>query len=212
MLLDIHTHHLPENPSEALLSCSMWNMPIPAHTVCLSAGIHPWHVSEADCISQMEWVEQMIAHDTRTLAIGEAGLDKLCHTPFDLQQKVFRHLIALARQYRLPLIIHAVKSYNELISLKKEFNPHNAWIIHGFRGKRELAQSLIGQGFYLSFGSRYNPEALQSTPANRILIETDEANLPVQTLYRQTAALLHTTPEELTATVQQTINRLFFSR
>lgn len=212
MLLDIHTHRLPKVPSETLLSCSMWNMPLPTHTVYLSAGIHPWYISEADYISQIEWVKQMIAHDTRTLAIGEAGLDKRCQTSFELQQKVFLELISLAESYQFPLIIHAVKSYNELISLKKEYNPHSAWIIHGFRGKRELAQSLVGQGFYLSFGARYNPEALQGIPANRILIETDEANLPVQTLYRQAARLLHTTSEELTATVQQTINRLFFSR
>lgn len=212
MLLDIHTHHLPAIPSEALLSCSMWNVPIPTHTFYLSAGIHPWHVSEANYNSQLEWVQDMAAQDPRILAIGESGLDKQCQTPFELQQKVFRQLIPLAEQYRLPLIIHAVKSYNELISLKKEFNPRNAWIIHGFRGKKELAQSLIGQGFYLSFGARYNPEALKSIPTDRILIETDEATLPVQTLYRQAASLLRLPEEQLTDTIQETINRLFFSR
>lgn len=190
----------------------MWNMPLPHKAVYLSAGIHPWYVSEDDYRAQLEWVQTMAANDTRTIAIGEAGLDKRCHTPFDLQIKAFRSLIPIAEEYRLPLILHAVKATNELIALKKEFHPHQAWIIHGFRGKKELAQSLTGQGFYLSFGARYNAEALQGVPTDRILLETDEASLPIQSLYRQAASLLRIPEEKLTDTIQETINRLFFSR
>lgn len=212
MLLDIHTHQLPSCPATALLSCSMWNIPVPDETVFLSAGIHPWYVSDTDYPKQLEWVQTMAETDTRTIAIGEAGLDKLCQTPFDLQIKVFRAIIRIAEQYRMPLILHAVRTTNELIALKKEFQPQSAWIIHGFRGKKELAQSLVRQGFYLSFGSHYQPEALQSIPTDRILIETDEAQCAVPSLYRQAASLLHIAEEEFTATVQTTINRLFFSR
>lgn len=212
MLLDIHTHQLPSSASSAILSCSMWNMPLPAETVFLSAGIHPWNVSEADYKKQLEWVHAMAATDTRTIAIGEAGLDKLCQTPFELQLKVFREIIPIAEQYRLPLILHAVKSTNELIALKKEFAPYSAWIIHGFRGKKELAQSLVRQGFYLSFGTRYNREALQGTPIDRILIETDEDTQPIYNLYQEAASLLHTTEEEFKDRVQATINYLFFNR
>ena len=154
----------------------------------------------------------MARNDIRTLAIGEAGLDKLCPTPFELQLKVFQEVIRIAEKSQRPLIIHSVRTSNELIALKKEFNPIQPWIIHGFRGKKELAQSLIRQGFYLSFGAKYNTEALQCTPTDRILIETDEENLPVQVLYSQAASILHTTEKSLTNTIQETINRLFFSR
>ncbi len=212
MLLDIHTHQLPSSAPSAILSCSMWNTPIPNETVFLSAGIHPWYVSEADYKDQLEWVRTMAATDIRTIAIGEAGLDKLCQTPFELQLNVFREIIPIAEHYRLPLILHAVKSTNELIALKKEFAPYSAWIIHGFRGKKELAQSLVRQGFYLSFGSKYNREALQSIPNDRILIETDEDEQSVHSLYQEAASLLHTTEEELKDRVQTTINQLFFSR
>lgn len=212
MLLDIHTHRLPSSASSAILSCSMWNTPIPNETVFLSAGIHPWYVSEADYKDQLEWVRTMAATDIRTIAIGEAGLDKLCQTPFELQLNVFREIISIAEHYRLPLILHAVKTTNELIAFKKEYCPHNAWIIHGFRGKRELAQSLVRQGFYLSFGSKYNHEALQSIPNDRILIETDEDEQSVHSLYQEAASLLHTAEEELKDRVQTTINQLFFSR
>lgn len=212
MLLDIHTHRLPSSASSAILSCSMWNTPLLAETVFLSASIHPWHVSEADYKDQLEWIRTMATTDTRTIAIGEAGLDKLCQTPFELQLKVFREIIPIAEHYRLPLILHAVKSTNELIALKKEFSPHNAWIIHGFRGKKELAQSLVRQGFYLSFGARYNREALQSIPIDCILIETDEDTQPVHNLYQEAASLLHTTEEELKDRIQTTINYLFFNR
>ncbi len=79
------------------------------------------------------------------IALGEAGLDKRCDTPFDLQVEAFQAIALLASRHRLPLLIHAVKSSEKLIALKKRMKPENAWIIHGFRGKKELLKVLSGR-------------------------------------------------------------------
>lgn len=211
MLLDVHTHRLPDDASTALLSCSLRNVPLPKEARFLSVGIHPWYITREDYGSQMEWVERML-DDRRVIALGEAGLDKRCATPFDLQLVAFRYVAQLADKRGLPLLIHAVKATEELFAVKKEMCPRNAWIIHGFRGKKELAESLLGQGFYLSFGEKYQPEALRITPEDRLLLETDEATADIADVYERAARERKRGLEELTAKVQETINRLFFNQ
>ena len=77
------------------------------------------------------------------------------------------------------------------------------WIIHGFRGKKQLAEQLLGAGLYLSFGVRYNPEALHSAwAAGRLLLETDESPVLIHTLYRQVAEELQITDVLLGQTIE----------
>ena len=210
MLLDIHTHHLSEDPSNAVLNCDITNQPIPNNAFYISVSIHPWQLTYDNSQLQLEWLLTTLT-DKRVIAIGEVGLDKLCTTPFDLQNNIFCNIIDIASQYNLPLIIHAVKTTNELIMLKKQIQPKNAWIIHGFRGKKELAKSLIEQGFYLSFGERYNPQSLQSTPVDRLLFETDESTININYLYEQAAILRGVTINQLKRTTQETMNKIFFN-
>ena len=146
MLLDIHTHRLPADASAALLSCCMRDVPLPEGARFISAGIHPWYLTREDYPRQLEWVVSML-NDRRVIALGEAGLDKRCDTPFDLQVEAFQAIALLASRHRLPLLIHTVKSSEELIALKKRMKPENAWIIHGFRLKgRDLSRRVFIPG------------------------------------------------------------------
>lgn len=209
MLLDIHTHRLPEEAATAILSCHMYSLP-PAAACFLSAGIHPWFLSQEDLPAQKEWLRQIL-EDKRVIALGEAGIDKRCKTPLELQKEAFRYVCRLSEQHRLPLIIHAVKATPELMAFRKEIRPQQPWIIHGFRGNKEVAQSLIRHGFYLSFGEKYQEEALAVTPPERLLLETDESPVPAAQLCRHMADVLQTSVPALTAQLQQTIKSLFFN-
>lgn len=211
MLLDVHTHHLPSDSSSALLSCFMHDCPLPEKAKYLAAGIHPWYITQKNYQKQLTWVESMLT-DRRVIALGETGLDKHCSTPFELQTEVFRHMISLADKHYLPLFIHAVKSTEELIALKKELRPRNPWIIHGFRGKKELAQSLIRQGCYLSFGEKYNSDSLLVTPIEKLLLETDESSVSIEELYSRVALQKSISPDALITNIQETVSSLFFSR
>lgn len=187
-------------------------MPSPDEAIYISVGIHPWHLTHEDYPVQRQWVEHTLQHDKRVIALGEAGLDKCCDTPYDLQEEAFRSMISFSEQYRLPLIIHAVRTYNELIALKKEIRPSQPWIIHGFRGKKELARSLVNQGFYLSFGEHYHADALREMPEGSFLLETDESLVPIESLYGRAAEIRGISPESLAHAVSRTVNSLFFSR
>ena len=56
------------------------------------------------------------------------------------------------------------------------------WIIHGFRGKPQLAQQLLNNGFYISLGEHFNPQTVTIIPTNRLLFETDESTLDINTI------------------------------
>ena len=82
--------------------------------------------------------------------------------------------IEISENRELPLILHIVRAFPEIIALKKQLSPKQPWIIHGFRGKPQLASELLRHGFYLSIGEKYNPEAVAVIPRDRLLLESDE--------------------------------------
>ena len=74
---------------------------------------------------------------------------------------------------------NTVKSTEDIIRIKKELNPHQLWIIHGFRGKKETAEQLLGHGIALSFGEHFNEETVRVVPAQLLYTESDESNLNI---------------------------------
>lgn len=184
---NIHTHHPPTNPDEkAIISIDIRNLHPLEPSFYYSAGIHPWYASE-DLLNTL----QTIAKQSNIVVIGEAGLDKLTHTPWELQKKLFLDQIDLAENLKKPLIIHCVKAWPELIAIHKTSRPSVPWIVHGFRGKGELARQLIQLGFYLSFGRHYQSEAIfEAWNSNRLFVETDDKDICIQEIYASASSTL----------------------
>ena len=105
-----------------------------------------------------------------------------------------------------------VKSMDWLFDAMKEMKPRVPWIIHGFRGKPESAKQLLNAGLYLSFGEKYNVEALRVTPLDRLFLETDEATCSIHDIYNKVAEDLEMDVEKLEKQVKNNINRIFFNR
>ncbi len=208
-IIDVHTHHLRTNISQFIYSCMPTDFS-PQKGGYYSVGIHPWKIT-SDVIAGYEQLEKIARHP-QVLAIGETGLDKMIRTELSLQQKVFEFHINLAEILHKPLIIHSVKTSNEIIQLKKKFQSRYPWILHGFRGKKELAEQLTAQNIYLSFGEKYQEAALNSIPLNRLLLETDESDKEIFQIYEAVAQSRSVPIKELIAQVQQNIAQLFFNQ
>ena len=200
MMVDIHTHI---RSSVGLQS--VYNVPLEhLHAMLLSnvegffsAGIHPWKVTPRFAAG-VELLEALLA-DRRLVAVGECGLDKQAQAPLHVQAQVFELQAGLAEEFHKPLIIHCVGCFNELLQLKKRLKPTQLWIVHGFRGKPQLADQLLRAGCALSFGERFNPASVQVTPLDRLYVETDESPLPIADLYVRVAAAKGCAVDELTA-------------
>ena len=205
---NIHTHSLV-HPESEILAQSPDLFPSDKLPVYTSIGIHPWFLTEENAESQWKALQKQVSHPS-VLAIGEGGLDKLKGPDMELQVKILKQQVALSEEKSLPLIIHCVKAFNELIQLKKELRPHQPWIIHGFRGKEALAIDCIRHGFYLSYGEHFQENALKATPQEKLFIETDESEIPVQEIY-QSIALVHGIGlQELMESFKKNVKEVFF--
>lgn len=178
----------------------------------ISIGIHPWYVTAEDIDRQTEWIKQTAKNDGRIIAIGECGTDRICDTDMTLQSEAFHYCIAISEELKLPLIIHSVKTSNEIIKTRKSLNPVQPWIIHGFRGKPEMAIQYIRNGFFLSFGKSYNAESLKRTPPEKILFETDEYTGNISNIITNAADTLNISTDKLSNIVSENAKYLFFNR
>ena len=209
MYIDIHTHIHKETNSTHLriYNIELQNITASENNTISSIGIHPWHIPQnpEKAIAQIK----AIAQKENILAIGECGIDKLCETPIELQIKLFKAQIEISEGEKKPLIIHCVKSYNEIVELKNKIRPTQTWIIHGFRGKPQTATMLTGAGIILSIGEKYNPETIKNIPIKKILIESDESTLSIEEIYQNIAQTRGIEVAELENEVEKTYKSIF---
>lgn len=185
MIIDCHTHK-PYPVPDAIISTSPIGF-APEGVQKWSVGLHPWHL-DLFCDNSMRikeeiWVEMVAAAaKPDVVAIGECGIDLVKGGLLATQMLAFRRQALLAERLQKPLVIHAVKAHDLIIGMKRNLSPSQPWIIHGFRNKPTIAAIYLDAGCYLSFGEKFNPESLDITPPDRILAETDESPLHIDTI------------------------------
>jgi len=207
-IIDLHTHRENKN---AITSVSPFNF-FPEPGYYYSVGIHPWEIQQVD-LNKEEWVLlQELSNHPQVVAIGEVGLDKVKGGEMDLQLEWFKKQINLAGKQRKPLIVHAVRTANEIIHLRKELKSHIPWVIHGFRNNEHIAQQLLQHDFYLSFGEKYSVEALRCVPLEKMFIETDESEKDIYKIYKQIATHLRIPQEYLEMRIKANMEKIFFNQ
>ena len=200
MLTDAHSHRVNTGEVNTVYNVRINDDPMSlphGPRLYFSVGIHPW---DADRF-QPSWLDKLniLLNYQQVVAIGECGLDKNSEAAMNNQLEVFERQIILSEIAYKPLIIHCVGCFNELMELRGKHSPSQAWIIHGFRGKPELAQQLLKAGFYLSYGEKHNAESVAATPPDRLLIETDDSGKELEEVAAAVAAVCKYAPEDLTA-------------
>lgn len=168
-----------------------------------SIGIHPWHLPKADKEETLRELHRL-ASSPQVVAIGECGFDKLCDSPIDLQKEFFACQIQLATEIQKPLILHIVKAWQELFETLKEEPTNIPIIIHGFRGKPQLASQLLVKGFYLSFGEHYHKASLHLAYSHkRLFLETDTSPLSIIAIYQKASRDLEIPMEKLLQSIKE---------
>lgn len=148
--------------------------------VYASIGVHPHEVKHiAD-----GWYDEFrqLARQKKVVAYGEIGLDyHYNHSDPEQQRQRFREQIRLARELRLPVIIHTREAQDDTIRiLKEEGAAEVGGVFHCFSGDAWLAKDAIDLGFYLSFSGILTfqnatmlRDIAKQVPRDRLLIETD---------------------------------------
>ncbi|MCX6185049.1 MAG: TatD family hydrolase [Flavobacterium sp.] len=187
---NLHTHNLTTKPGELAL-VNQYPLEFEASIPFSSVGIHPWYIKEESVIQELELVDQY-SQLPQVAALGECGLDKRIAVPFDLQIRVFEAQLHVAQQIQKPVIIHCVAAFQELIHCISTQGITVPIIIHGFSKNAQLAQQLLQQGYYLSFGKYLfqQPEladVLTTIPEDRFFLETDAMDRSIQEVYAKAA-------------------------
>lgn len=206
-LTDAHTHRIPDSPGcLALVNLDPGSRSVSVRDgIFYSCGIHP---ADADRFALDDLRRTVETHPVS--AIGECGLDALAEPSLDRQETIFREQVALAEELRLPMVIHCVRKAYELIGIRKSMRAEMSWLIHGFRGGREVAEAWMKTGCLLSLSVPWLlhldvfPDWL---PAGAFLLETDENEVSLPDIYAQAAQLQKKTPDRLEEELQKTFLR-----
>ena len=212
--IDIHTHLVKTDDNLIQIVNLDLNQPCPEQDY-YSYGIHPWSLDSADF--QMETALQSLEEKVKlpnVLALGEAGLDKF-HADIEQQIRLFERQIVLSENMKKPMILHDVKSHNEIIALRKKHKAKQPWIVHGFNGTEQDIQQITGQGMYLSVGEALlHPErkiykALKSIDLDHLFLETDMAEIGIEKVYDAAAKALDLDIDALKLRMMDNFMRVF---
>ncbi len=184
MILDLHTHHSAPYPCGIVSAAPQGWTPLPGQLYSL--GLHPWYLpSDPDALTALLQELERLAEHPQVVAIGESGLDALRGAPMWLQLTAFKRQAELAERVGKPLIIHDVKCHDAVLGVHKDLRPTVPWVLHGFRGKPQVARMFLTRGVCLSFGERFNEESLRLTPPDMLFAETDESPLTIDEIIEQ---------------------------
>jgi TatD DNase family protein len=153
-----------------------------------SIGIHPQHAAEA----REEHFPHLseLAGNPKVIAWGEIGLDYHWPEPArGVQHEVFRRQLALAREAKLPVVIHCRDAWDDCLQML-----HDHWapsglggILHCFTGTLDEARRGLDMGFMISFACNVTypkmahlRDVAKELPLERMLTETDSPFLPPQ--------------------------------
>jgi len=152
--------------------------------VYATVGMHPHDAKDVGADELLAL--KNLAADPKVVAIGETGLDYYySHSPHDVQRRVFGQFIQMARQTRLPIVVHERDAAADAVELlRSEGGAELRGVIHCFTGNYEAACAYLDLGFYLSFTGIItfkNASALRDVvgkvPLERMLVETDSPYL-----------------------------------
>ncbi|MFO7932920.1 MAG: TatD family hydrolase [Bacteroidales bacterium] len=202
--INIHGHRHANNIQEwVMMSLRAEDYPPEdMETGCYSVGFHPYSVGKADEQDTLNKV-RLATENPRVLAIGEIGLDRSIRASFDEQMRIFQAQVEIAEYTDLPVILHVVGAFGELMEFGKNHKPAVPMIIHGYNGDQRTVEELFREGFLISFGEAIageNPnviEALKAVPLEKLLLETDEGDLDIREIYQHAASLKGIPADEL---------------
>ncbi len=154
--------------------------------VYATVGIHPHDAAEA-VEADFEEMERLARGSALVVAFGEMGLDFFRNlSPPDVQARVFRRQIALAREVGKPVVLHCRDAHAETLAILAEERVGDVGgVMHCFSGDVPIARRCLDLGLYLSLAgpvtyknARALPDVARFAPADRVVIETDCPFLP----------------------------------
>lgn len=145
-----------------------------------AVGVHPNEVGSLES-ADMVLLRQMASYP-KIVAIGEIGLDYYWDEPDkEIQKAWFIKQMELARELKLPTVIHSRDAAKDTVDIMKEnYASEIGGVVHCFSYSKELAKEFLNMNYYIGIGgvvtfknAKKLKEAVEYIPLDRILLETD---------------------------------------
>ena len=147
-------------------------------------GIHPCSVNE-------NWKEELYEYKellktTKFYAVGEIGIDLYWDkTTQSIQEEAFEAQILMAKELKMPIVIHARDSFDEIFAIvDKHNNDDLTGIFHCFTGTIEQANKIINYGGFklgiggvVTFKNAGVDKVVKEIPLEHLVLETDSPYL-----------------------------------
>jgi TatD DNase family protein len=150
--------------------------------VYAAVGVHP-HDARLFDEAASERLRELICQSSRIIALGEIGLDyHYDHSPRDIQRRVFREQLRMARELSMPVIIHSREADEDTVSILRDecADAERRGVMHCFGGSQAMARSVLELGFMISFAGNVTfkkaenlRDVARRVPLDRLFIETD---------------------------------------
>ena len=196
-------------------------------------GVHP---DDAEQMTEETLAEiRRISHMDKMIAIGEIGLDYYWHKEkkeHEIQQKMFRAQMEIAREEKLPFMIHSRDAAEDTLNIVREYMQEGMYggIIHCFSYSKEIAAEYLKMGLYLGIGgvltfknAKKLKEVAAIAPLSQIVLETDcpymapepnrgrrNSSLNLPYVAEALAQIKGITAEEVIAVTEENAKRLLF--
>lgn len=199
--IDIHTHRKALQSNDWVLR-NAFHFPVQMELIsyAVSVGIHPWWSGK---VLPNKALFQQMQHP-KVCAIGEIGLDRRCNVPLQTQLKCFETQLEWASELQKPVIIHAVKTYADLLPFMKKYPL--TWILHGFHGNVETVKQFQKYNVYFSLGTHFESNKI---PLDRLMIETDNQAVAIKNQYEKVSQAYQISLETLQAQIFYNFNQIF---
>lgn len=147
--------------------------------VYATVGVHPYDARDVGDAELDELVR--LAGEPGVVAIGEVGLDYYRErSPRDVQDRVFRAQIRIARELGKALVLHVRDALDDAFAVLEDEGPPGRLVFHCFSGGAAEARRAVELGGHVSFAGNVSyksaetlREAARAVPLDRLLVETD---------------------------------------
>lgn len=211
--VNIHTHKA-SNTGIELVNCNIIDSRPTGGFA--SAGLHPWDIGKCNPLQVLDTLDKW-CNEKLVSAIGEIGIDHCIDTDINIQKRIFSEQLDIAERHKLPVVIHCVKAYSDIIQIIKGRRPNVPLIFHSFNGNEAILKQLQTCNCNFSFGkqlttSKKIQSLLPQVPMSRLFFETDANDISIDNIYNFANEILNVGIDTLKQTTFDNLINIFGDR
>lgn len=147
-----------------------------------TVGVHPSDIDEMEQIDEIPLLKELAMANDKIVAIGEIGLDyHYDNIDKKVQQKWFAAQMELAREIKLPIVVHSRDAAKDTLDIMKSSNAQDiGGVVHCYSYSKEQARDYLNMGYFFGIGgvltfknAKAIKEVVDYVPLSNIVLETD---------------------------------------